>query len=209
MSTAPHAENAEVFKARTNRWFAGLSWLVAGLGIAGIALTGGAGALIGAGPLLLIAYLGWLLFWRPAVVVHDAGVSLENPFRSVVVPWEALVHVDTRYALTLVTPGKSYGAWAAPAPGIWGGRNARPEDLQGLAGSTYGPGNSVRPGDLKSTDSGQAAQLVRVRWQELVESGALDAGNAETTPVAVRYRWAELAVTLLLVALSFWGVALA
>ena len=136
-----------------------------------LVVAGGVPALAGAGPLLLIAYLGWLLFWRPAVVVHDAGVSLENPFRAITVPWAALVQVDTRYALTLVTPGRSYGAWAAPAPGIWGGRNARPEDLRGLPDSTYGPGNSVRPGDLKSTDSGQAAQLVRARWQQLVESG--------------------------------------
>ena len=47
----------------------------------------GPAALSGAAPLLLIAYLGWLLFWRPAVVVHDAGVTLENPFRSIDVPW--------------------------------------------------------------------------------------------------------------------------
>ena len=174
MSTAPHAGNVEVFKARTNKWFAGLSWLGGRRsGVAGTAVTAGPGALTGAAPAA-----AHRLTWAgscsgcPAVVVHDAGVSLENPFRSIVVPWAALVHVDTRYALTLVTAGKSYGAWAAPAPGIWGGRNARPEDLQGLAGSTYGPGKSVRPGDLKSTDSGQAAQLVRVRWQELVESGA-------------------------------------
>ena len=208
MSTVPHAGNAAIFKARTSKWFAGLSWLVAAVGLVNTAVTGGAGAMLGTGPLLLIAFLGWLLFWRPAVVVHDAGVSLENPFRSIVVPWAALVHVDTRYALTLVTPSRSYSAWAAPAPGIWGGRNARPEDLHGLPGSTYGPGKSVRPGDLKSTDSGQAAQLVRARWQQLVDSGALDAGNAETTPVTVTVRWPELGATLLLLAFSCWGVAL-
>jgi hypothetical protein len=208
MSTAPHAENAVIFKARTNKWFAGLAWLVAGVGLAGTAVTGGAGSMLGTGPLLLIAYLGWLLFWRPSVVVHDAGVRLENPFRSVMVPWAALVHVDTRYALTLVTPSRSYGAWAAPAPGIWGGRNARPEDLRGLPGTTYGPGNSVRPGDLKSTDSGQAAQLVRTRWQQLVESGAIDAGNAAATPVTIDVRWLEVGGTVLLLAFSIWGVAL-
>jgi hypothetical protein len=208
MSTAPHAENAAIFRARTNKWFAALAWLVAGIGLVTTALSGQIEAVSGTGPLLLIAYLGWLLFWRPSVVVHDAGVRLENPFRSVAVPWAALVHVDTRYALTLITPTRSYGAWAAPAPGIWGGRNARPEDLQGLPGSTYGPGNSVRPGDLKSTDSGQAAQLVRARWQQLVESGAVDAGNAADTPVTVRVRWPELAVTAALVAFSIWGVAL-
>jgi hypothetical protein len=206
MSTVPHAGNAAIFKARTNKWFAGFSWFVAAAGLAGLVVAGGISALAGAGPLLLIAYLGWLLFWRPAVVVHDAGVTIENPFRAITVPWAALVQVDTRYALTLVTPGRSYGAWAAPAPGIWGGRNARPEDLRGLPDSTYGPGNSVRPGDLKSTDSGLAAQLVRGRWQQLIESGLLDAGTAETTPVSVRFRWPEAAATLVLLGLSYWTV---
>ena len=207
MSTVPHAGNAAIFKARTNKWFAGFSWFVAAAGLAGLVVAGGPGALSGVWPLLLIAYLGWLLFWRPAVVVHDAGVTIENPFRAITVPWPALVQVDTRYALTLVTPGRSYGAWAAPAPGIWGGRNARPEDLRGLPGSTYGPGNSVRPGDLKTTDSGQAAQLVRARWEHLVEAGLVDAGAAETTPVTVKFRWLEAAAALLLLGLSYWSMA--
>ncbi|MFC7850617.1 PH domain-containing protein [Arthrobacter sp. NPDC057388] len=207
MSTVPHAGNAAIFKARTNKWFAGFSWFVAAAGLAGLLVAGGLPAMAGSWPLLLIAYLGWLLFWRPAVVIDDAGVTIENPFRAIRVPWAALVHVDTRYALTLVTPGKSYGAWAAPAPGIWGGRNARPEDLRGLPDSTYGPGNSVRPGDLKTTDSGQAAQLVRGRWQQLVESGLLDAGAADTTPVTVTFRWREAAAALLLLGLTYWSVA--
>ena len=130
---------------------------------------------------LLVAFLGWQLFWLPAVVVHDAGITLENPFRTIVVPWAALVHVDTRFALTLVTAEKSYTSWAAPAPGIWGGRHARPEDLQGLPATTYGPGKSVRPGDLKTTDSGQAAQLVRARWQRPGGKRPLAAGDAADT----------------------------
>ena len=180
---------------------------VAALGIVVTAVTAGPAALAGTAPLLLIAFLGWLLFWMPAVVVHDGGVTLENPFRSVLVPWAALVHVDTRFALTLVTAHKSYVAWAAPAPGIWGGRNARPEDLRGLPATTYGPGQSVRPGDLKTTDSGQAARLVRARWQELVESGALAAGDAATTAVKVTYRWAAGGAVVLLLAASYWAIA--
>ncbi len=170
-------------------------------------ITAGPAALAGTAPLLLIAFLGWQLFWMPAVVVHERGVTLENPFRSVVVPWEALVHVDTRFALTLVTAHKSYAAWAAPAPGIWGGRNAQPEDLRGLPATTYGPGQSVRPGDLKTTDSGQAARIVRARWQHLVESGELAAGDAAATAVKVTYRWAAAAAVVLLLAASYWTVA--
>lgn len=207
MSSVPYTGNVEVFRSRSNKVLAGVAWLVAALGVVVTAVTDGPGALIGAGPLLLIGFLGWLLFWMPAVVVHDGGITLENPFRSIMVPWAALVDVDTRYALTLVTPGKSYTSWAAPAPGIWGGRNARPEDLKGLPSATYGPAKSVRPGDLKSTDSGQAAQLVRSRWEALIESGSLQTGHAATTPVTVTRRWTAIGVTTLLLAASYWGVA--
>lgn len=207
MSSAPHAGTDEIFKARTNKWFAWLSWAVAAFGIVVTAVSAGPGALTGIAPLVLVAFLGWQLFWMPAVVVHESGVSLENPFRSIAVPWAALVHVDTRFALTLVTATKSYTSWAAPAPGIWGGRNARPEDLRGLPATTYGPGRSVRPGDLKSTDSGQAARLVRGRWDELVESGRLAAGDAASTRATVTYRWAAIIVDMLLLAASYWAVA--
>jgi len=207
MSTVPAAGNVEIFKARTNKWFAWLAWAVAVVGLVVTVASAGAAALSSTAPLLLIAVLGWQLFWMPAVVVHDGGATLENPFRSIEVPWAALVHVDTRYALTLVTAQKSYAAWAAPAPGIWGGRNARPEDLQGLPDTSYGPGRSVRPGDLKSTDSGQAARLVRTRWRELVESGSLATADADTAAVAVRPRWAAIGVDVLLLAASYWAVA--
>ncbi|MHA7220886.1 PH domain-containing protein [Arthrobacter sp. RHLT1-20] len=207
MSSAPHAGNVEIFKARTNIWFAWLSWAVAAFGLVVTVVTAGPGALAGAAPLLLIAFLGWQLFWLPAVVVHDDGVSLENPFRSVQVPWAALVHVDTRFALTLITAEKSYTSWAAPAPGIWGGRNASPDDLHGLPATTYGPGESVRPGDLKSTDSGQAARLVRARWHDLVESGELVAGDAATTAVKVTVRWAPAGAVVLLLIASYWAIA--
>ena len=207
MSSAPHAGTVEIFKARTNAWFAWLSWSVAALGIGVTVATAGPAALAGTAPLLLIAFLGWQLFWMPAVVVHDGGVTLENPFRSVLVPWAALVHVDTRFALTLVTAHKSYAAWAAPAPGIWGGRNAQPGRPPGIAGNHVRSGQSVRPGDLKTTDSGQAARLVRARWQELVESGALAAGDAATTAVKSTYRWVAGGAVVLLLAASYWAIA--
>lgn len=208
MSSAPHPGHVQTFKPRTNKWFAGLSWAVAALGVGVTVVTAGPGALPGTAPLLLLAFFGWQLFWLPSVAVHDAGITLENPFRSIVVPWAALVHVDTRYALTLITADRKYVSWAAPAPGIWGGRHARPEDLRGLPATTYGPGQSVRPGDLKNTDSGQAAQLVRARWQELVESGRLASGG-DAAPARVTYRWAAVAAVVLLLAASYWAVTAA
>ena len=66
----------------------------------------------------------------------------------------------------------------------------------------------MRPGDLKGTDSGQAARLVRGRWEELIESGSLDAGNADTTTVRVTLRWTAIVTTAVLLAASYWGVTL-
>ncbi|MBO1267340.1 PH domain-containing protein [Arthrobacter cavernae] len=208
MSREPHAGNVEIFKARSNRLLAWICWSVAAFGVVVTVTAAGPAALAGTAPLLLVAFFGWLLFWRPAVVVHDAGVTLENPYRTIDVPWEALVQVDTRYALTLMTPGRKYPAWAAPAPGIWGGRNARPEHLKGLPETSYGPGSSVRPGDLKNTDSGAAALMVRARWQERLECGQVEAGRAEETLVPVAVGWFRVAATVVLAAASYWSVFL-
>ncbi|MBT8158873.1 MULTISPECIES: PH domain-containing protein [Arthrobacter] len=206
MSPEPHAGNVEIFKARTSKLLAWTCWAVAAIGIIVTLAVGGPRNLPGTAPLLLLAFLGWLLFWRPAVLVMDSGVTLENPYRTIDVPWDALVQVDTRYALTLMTPHKKYPAWAAPAPGIWGGRNARPEHLRGLPETTYGPGSSVRPGDLRNTDSGAAAVLVRARWRDLVESGRVEPGRAEDTAVAVRIEWLRLGGTIVLAAASYWAI---
>ena len=153
MSTVPDAGNVEIFKARSNSWFAWLSWLVAAVGVAATVAAAGPEGLLSTAPLLLVAFLGWQFFWLPAVVVHDGGVTLENPFRTVLVPWAALVHVDTRYALTLVTAQKSYAAWAAPAPGIWGGRNARP------GRPARAPGHQLRPRKIGAARRPQVHRL--------------------------------------------------
>lgn len=190
-----HTGRVETLAARSSR---ALAWLTWGLAATGLALTLSAAGLAGArfaAPFLLLAAAGWVLFWRPAVVVSDAGVELRNPLCSIGVPWDALAHVDTKYALTLVTGSGRFTAWAAPAPGIWGARHARPEHVDGLPESTYGPARSVRPGDLAHTDSGQAASVVRSRWAEALASGAAHSGRADTTPVTRRVAWAETAVT--------------
>ena len=160
MSSAPHAGTVEIFKARTNTWFAWLCLGVAALGMLVTAITAGPAAL-GAAPLLLIAFLGWQLFWMPAVVVHDAGVTLEKP-----VPVRSWCR-GRRWCMS--TPALP-SPWSRPeelrglggaGAGHLGRAQCPPGDLRGLPASTYGPGQSVRPGDLKTTDSGQPASCGR------------------------------------------------
>ncbi|MEG9248914.1 PH domain-containing protein [Arthrobacter sp. Soc17.1.1.1] len=165
---------ATVFRPRTGAWFTGAAVLVALGGLVSIAVTDGPAGLLRAWPLLGVAYAGWWLFWYPVVVVAEDEVTVRNPLATVRVPWSALIDVDTRYALKLVTPSGAFTAWAAPAPGVWGTHAGKPEHVTDLPSTSYGPGRSIRPGDLKNTDSGYAAYLVRSRWQDLVEAGAID-----------------------------------
>src|SRR5690606_19617794 len=63
-----------------------------------------------------IAVLAWSGLWRVSITVDDTLIEVRNAFSTVVVPWAALINVDTRFALTLVTPHGSYTSTAAPAP---------------------------------------------------------------------------------------------
>lgn len=149
--------------------------------------------------LLFLATAGYTVFVRPRVEVDDAGVTLVNPLRTVVVPWPALVHVSTRYALTLHTPGGNHRAWAAPGPGRHAATMSTAVDVRAVS-RTGGSTGSVGLGDLPSSPSGVAAHHVRERWQNLVDAGAVEAGVAEETPVRTRVAWpwvAALAVTAL------------
>ena len=189
MSPAPApSARPTVFTSRFNRGLAVASWVVLAL-IAGGVLSLPIGTpwlyLI---PLLFGAVLALEALWWPAVTVGESGVVLRNVLRSVSIPWAALIHVDTRFALTLYTPGHRYAAWVAPAPGKGATlRASRSEQALGM----HSP--APRPGDLLGTDSGEAARLVRLGWEHALESGAAEPGVAETTPVQLRYHWVTAA----------------
>jgi hypothetical protein len=103
------------------------------------------------------------------------------------VPWAALVDVSTQYALTLVTPRVRVRAWAAPSPGRHKAFTAGPDELAGLPNSSFDSQRSARIGDLRGSASGTAGELVRARWQHLVETEALELGVADSTPVDTRW----------------------
>lgn len=198
MESSQGTSDVTVFKPRTAFWFTAVAVLVTLGGMVSILASEGSSGILLAAPLVGIAYLGWWLFWYPAVVLTRDTVILRNPTAVISVPMAALINVDTRYALKLVTPGGSYTAWAAPAPGVWGTHAGKPEHVTGLPATSYGAGGSIRPGDLRNTDSGHAAYLVRSRWQELVEGGEVDVD----TPGSVQrtWNWIHLITATVLVA---------
>lgn len=146
----------------------------------------------------LAALLGWAALWRPSVIVADHGVALRNVTHDVEVPWEALVHVDTRRALTLHTPTGTFTAWSAPAPGLFstmmGNARARREDR--AAGGTTGVS------DRLGTDSGDAAVVVRETWRRRLDAGQVELGVADDTPVNRHWHVTLMVTSILLIVLS-------
>jgi hypothetical protein len=146
----------------------------------------------------------WMVFWHPQVRVDDHGVTLVNVWHSVDVPWGAMIGIETKWALTLVTPQRRYRAWAAPAPGRSVMRNEHPNTHR-LRDAAIG--GEIRPGDLPHVDSGAAANLVRERWTAVRESGALDDIEPASDSVTLSIHWRLISAGAVLGALAVAGLA--
>lgn len=181
-----------MFYSRFNRVLAAVTWLFCAGAVAAVATAG----LSTAGEYLpLIAFAAWLVWaglWRPSLTIGDEDVTIRNVFATTVVPWAALIQVETRYALTLVTPQKRYPVTVAPAPGRLTTALSR-RDMSGIP-AIAGSDGGVRPGDLPNTDSGAAAYLVRARWEALLEADRIEIGRADETPVERRINWPTIAI---------------
>lgn len=190
----------EVFVSRFNRVLAVLIWAAAAALIVGLLVSVHDVRLLYVVPCALFAFIGWALLWRPRLTVADDGIEVVNVTRTIRIPWQALIHVDTKYALTLYTPGRAFPVWSAPAPGTARTLRATRQETKGRVGKPAVADSVRRPGDLLSTESGAAAEVVRRRWTQLQQSGVVDSGLADETPVTIRWHLATLAVLIVLVA---------
>lgn len=193
-----------VFRSTFNRVLSIVAWvIIAAVAMGSLAVPGvlaaAPGLLLGAAS---VAVLVWALLWSPRLAVDDDGVTVVNVLTEHLVPWAALIHIDTRFALTLVTPRRRVSATAAPAPGAVGTLRAA-RALRRSEKAQPGP----RPGDLPGTDSGTAAQIVHDRWDRLREAGRIPAGIADSIPVQTRPRTLVIAL-IVLAATGLVGAAL-
>lgn len=186
----------EIVVSRFNRVLAVVIWAAAAALALGLLVSVHDARLLYIVPCGFLALLGWAMLWRPRLTAGDDGVEVVNVTRTIRIPWQALIHVDTKYALTLYTPGHKFPVWSAPAPGTASTLRATRRETRGAAGRP----RVRRPGDLLSTESGAAAEVVRRRWSELQERGAVDAGLADETPVAIRWHTVTLVAIAVLAA---------
>lgn len=198
------SDKPTVMHSRFNRIVAVIGWIASSFAVGSIAVSGDGRSTWGYAAAALVCFLAWAALWRPYVAVSGAGVTLRNVSHSVVIPWGELIHVDTRYALTLHTPGRKFSAWAAPAPGALLGARVSRHPSNRESRST---GESLRPGDMIGTESGDAATIVRERWRALIEKGSIQAGAAGALPIARKWDVPVLMTTIALLVATGWALA--
>jgi hypothetical protein len=181
----------------------GLTVTAAVLGVATVVfvmVTSGLGdALVTMPWVLLFTTCSWAIFWNPRVVVSDGGVRLVNVTRTIDVPWPSIIDVETRYALTLVTAYGRFAAWAAPAPSAGSAlrtaMRSRPRPVDGKV-------EAVTMGEILGTASGDAAMIVRRRWDRLRADGFLDNARLEFDRPPIHWHWKTGVAVAGLIALS-------
>lgn len=146
-------------------------------------------------PLLFTAII-WATFDRPCVRVSDSYIEVRNVFRTVVVPWPAVIDVDLRWGLRLITRLGTCSAWSVPAP-------ARPGYFALRRGQASAPPGSV---DTSARRPAEAAQAVVDRWAALRQAGYLDDPRLESDRLAVTWNRQEVVVLSVLALLSIVGI---
>ena len=160
------------FRPTFGRVLSVLTAIIAGLGLLGFVVAGDWRDLVLHGwGLLLIAAVGFALFWFPRLDVQEHAITVRNVFSTVTVPWTAIQRIDTKYALTLYTSEGKVTVWASPAPNRYASHVSSTSDTR-IADQDSG--GSIRPGDLIHTASGAAAFVIRRHWQQLRDDGFLD-----------------------------------
>lgn len=195
-----------MFTSRFNRVLAIVTWLLCLAGVVAVAFAGADAAIHYLPAIVLIAWLAWAWLWRPYLFWDDDAITVVNGVATTVIPWAALIQVETRYALTLITPRGRHPVTVAPAPGRLATALSK-RDMKGIA-APVGSDGSVQAGDLPSSDSGAAAHLIRQRWQDLLNEGRIAVGTADSVHIARHTHWVAITVSLVLAAASIAALAL-
>lgn len=198
-----------MYRPRTSGWWLAAVWALVAASAASQAAAGGVEALLVAVPWAVAgAVAAYGVFWLPRVVVDDAGLLIVNPVRTVRVAWPALIDVRTQYAFTAVTPRGSVRAWAAPGPGRHELSRAGRQDLARLPRGSFDARGAVPASDLPVSPAGIVATVVRRRWSDLVEDGAITAGEADGLSATTTWHTRLVAVVVVAAAAGVVASAL-
>jgi hypothetical protein len=159
----------------------------------------------GFAPILLVGYGAYVLFWVPLLVVGPAQVVIVNPTRTYEITWPAVLDIQTKWGLTLVTPKGKVNAWASPAQNRYSSLSRFSRDALGRPGMTSERAKraATRP---PSSIAGLAPLMITKQWEEYRDRGLL--GQVEGAGVVVRWHRVTLVLLAALVVLTVVGFAI-
>jgi hypothetical protein len=179
------------------------------LGEAGLVFYGHPLTIVhGVAPIALIGYGAWVLFWVPLLVVGPAQVVIVNPARTWEISWPAILDIQTKWGLTLVTPRGRVNAWASPAQNRYSSLSRFNRDALGRPGMDreriMDTERAQRAADRPpSSIAGLAPLMITKQWEEYRDRGLL--GTVEGEGMTVRWHRATLIVLAALVVLTVVG----
>lgn len=148
--------------------------------------------------IVLVLVLVWLLVVRPCVKVHEDGLRIVNPLRTIDITWPMITEVRSRWVLELVAGSKKYAAWGIPAD------PKRPHYGRGLF--TLGASRvlATQQPEAQRPRPKVEAQTVAVEIERLI---AADRERKDgRTPRILQQAWDPASVGLLLAAVAFTAI---
>jgi len=176
-----------VLRTAMSCWLAVLGWVLCGLFIVDLLLTGTPGTVLRFLPwLLLVAWVLYVLLWRPRLAIHADRLDVLNLVRDHEIPFEGLVAFRVLQTVSFDTTAGRVPSWGAPGAGKLGPRM----------------GTSASGGRVFSVPRTQ--ERIETSLQAWEASRPDDAGPVRE----VRSRW-NRGVAVVSVLLVLWAVATA
>lgn len=192
-----------VFRSRSGWLLCAAAWVLIALAFAAQVVQDGVSATKHLPVYLLVAWVIWMLFGAPKVVIGSDEVVLHNVLRRVRIPWATVSEVQPQMTLTIYVGAKKYRAWAAPSGTNAGSlpilaadqrvrlANPMPGQDQGVIRAL----NADRLGAM--SDSKVAALRIRKAWVDFKAAHPETTADAATVRTSVNV--ASLAVLAALV----------
>lgn len=165
--------NREFFRPRSSLVMAGIVYLVlAIMMIQTLFVSSLHGILSTAAWSTFVASITYLVLHRPSIEIFDEGIVLTNPLLTHQFGWSDVEEIETKYAFSIESRGRTIYSFAAPAPGRYHARTVHETELRGMKIADTG---TIRPGDSPRSHSGVAAYLARTRLENFRANGAQNA----------------------------------
>ena len=146
--------------------------------------------------LMFVVALVWVLLLRPRVELRTASVTQRNILRDVVVPFERLSAVGSRWALELTdTTGRTYSSWAVPKQREFSARRAFDDFAETTARRRSRPGTTAQ---VVAGETERALHRWRVRGGGLRDDAPADLSWAPAAVLPLLGATLLLALAILL-----------